>query len=263
MARSPEPGEDLGAEAMRAASVRKPLLRIGGRVVTQDGFFAKIVGISGQDPLLLDLEVVGIGLRAGVPVSQVTTSDRRSVPLSPRKRRSLSPAGVPRRAPATTGRRPGKGRAASSANDQLQVLDTSLEEEKKRFKKTSDVLESILSENTRLQSMLEKERELFGSPLKVSDSSPPAAPIALSFEATKKPVVPILKLPGVGVRKEAPSPISGSPRCLSPRVAIAMGEHRRHTFSKVLYMCLLSSTCNRALTFENMWQAPAGVCTQS
>ena len=239
---APEPGECLGAEVVRAASTRKPLLRIGGRVVTQDGFFAKIVGLSGQDPLLLDLEVVGIGLRAGVPVSQVTTSDRRSVPLSPRKRRSLSPAGVPRRTPATTGRRPGKSRAASSANDApLQDLDTSLEEEKERFKKTSDVLENILSENTRLQSMLEKERELFGSPLKGADSSPPArersmAPIALSFEPTKKPVVPILKLPGVAVWKEAPSPISEPPSsgCLIPRMAIAMGEHRRHTFSKVI-----------------------------
>ena len=119
LARSPEPGECLGAEVVRAASIRKPLLRIGGRVVTQDGFFAKIVGLSGQDPLLLDLEVVGIGLRAGVPVSQVTTSDRRSVPLSPRKRRSLSPAGVPRWTPATTGRRPGKSRAASAAAHRL------------------------------------------------------------------------------------------------------------------------------------------------
>ena len=109
MARSPEPGEDLGAEAMRAASVRKPLLRIGGRVVTQDGFFAKIVGVSCEGPLLLDLEVAGIGLRAGVPASQVTASGRRSSLLSAVRPPStgLAPVGPPR-----TGARLSAGAAA-------------------------------------------------------------------------------------------------------------------------------------------------------
>ena len=74
-------------------------LRVGGRVVTQDGFFAKIVRVSEDtaesELLRLALDVAGIGLREDVPSSQVTPSDRRSMPLSPsrqRTARSLSPA---------------------------------------------------------------------------------------------------------------------------------------------------------------------------
>jgi hypothetical protein len=55
-----------------------PPLRVGEQVVMQDGLFAKIVSmvlsdIDGQrnQPVLLDLDIAGIGLRAGVPVSQV------------------------------------------------------------------------------------------------------------------------------------------------------------------------------------------------
>ena len=167
-----------GTVEVRAGSVRKTAgFRVGGRVVTHDGFFAKIVGLGGggDDAQLLDLEIAGVGLRTGVKGSQVTTSDRRSVPLSPRRRRSLSPAGGARRPPATTARA-GNGRTASSASSALvadeapQDLDASLEEEKERFKQTSDALDSILSENTRLQSSLERERERFGSPLKDADS---------------------------------------------------------------------------------------------
>ena len=73
--------------------------RVGGRVVTQDGFFAKIVRVSEDtaesELLRLALDVAGIGLRENVPSSQVTPSDRRSMPLSPSRRRtarSLSPA---------------------------------------------------------------------------------------------------------------------------------------------------------------------------
>ena len=50
-------------------------LRQGGKVITEEGYFAKIVGLSGgagEDPPLLELEVTGIGLCAGVPASQVT-----------------------------------------------------------------------------------------------------------------------------------------------------------------------------------------------
>ncbi len=223
--------------AVRTASVRKPALRVGGRVVTRDGFFAKIVGLSGggdANTQLLDLEIAGIGLRTGVPASHVTTSDRRSVPLSPRRRRSLSPAVAPRQAPATTGRAC-HGRAASVAEEAPQDLDASLEEEKERFKRTSDALDSILSENMRLQSSLDEDRKIFGSPLKDAGSEPePArsvAPIALTFSSpTKTRVVPILKLPGAGARREEPSPIPESPSmgCLSPRVASTLGEQRRH-----------------------------------
>ena len=68
-----------------------PLCR-GGKVITEEGYLAKIVRLSGgagEDPLLLELEVTGIGLRKGVPASQVTalgtvlnrrTSERASGP---------------------------------------------------------------------------------------------------------------------------------------------------------------------------------------
>lgn len=59
-------------------SLSMPPLRVGEQVVTKDGFFAKIVSMVLSDldgqPLLLDLEIAGIGLRAGVPVSQVDGS---------------------------------------------------------------------------------------------------------------------------------------------------------------------------------------------
>jgi hypothetical protein len=50
-------------------------LRQGEKVITVEGYFVKILGLSGgagEDPLLLGLEVTGIGLRAGVPASHVT-----------------------------------------------------------------------------------------------------------------------------------------------------------------------------------------------
>ena len=73
------------------------MFRTGARVLTQDGFFAKIVGLNSSPDddgtLLLALDVAGIGLREDVPAKLVTPSDRRSVPLSPRPRsgRALSP----------------------------------------------------------------------------------------------------------------------------------------------------------------------------
>ena len=76
------PEARAGEETVRATRIRKLSHRVGERVVTQDGFFAKIVGVSCEDTLLLDLEVAGIGLRAGVPASQVTASGRRSSLLS-------------------------------------------------------------------------------------------------------------------------------------------------------------------------------------
>ena len=264
-ARSPEAGAQT--VALQAASVRKPALRVGGRVVTRDGFFAKIVGLSGddKDAQLLDLEIAGIGLRAGVPASQVTTSDRRSVPLSPRRRRSLSPAGALRQVPKTTARA-GHGRAASSAtvaglDEAPQDLDASLEEETERFKQTSDAFDSILAENMRLQSSLEEERKLFGSPLKDADSGPePAhsvAPIALSFSSpTKARVVPILKLPGAGARREEPSPVPESPSmgCLSPRVASTLGEQRRHLHESASKAESLSDTVGTISHGVSAWK---------
>jgi hypothetical protein len=92
------PEARAGEETVRAARIRKLSHRVGERVVTQDGFFAKIVGVSCEDTLLLDLEVAGIGLRAGVPASQVTTIDPRNSLLSAVRPPStgLAPVGPPR-----------------------------------------------------------------------------------------------------------------------------------------------------------------------
>ena len=78
----PSPKAGAGAEGVQGERECKHSLRRNERVVTEEGFFAKIKGLSGEDLLLLDLEVTGIGLRAGVPASQVTAlippSDRRA-----------------------------------------------------------------------------------------------------------------------------------------------------------------------------------------
>jgi hypothetical protein len=247
------------------ASVRKPAqtaFRIGGRVVTQDGFFAKVVGLSKGAPLVLALDVAGIGRREGVPAELVTPSDRRSMPLSPRPPRggrTLSPAP---RVPATVAqdrrRRAedmppsdagcARSRAACSEGlrgaDGAKSLDTSLEEETERFKQTSEALDSILSENSRLQCSLEAERNAaLGSPIKDSatvclDSQPAqaqTAAVALSFSPAKRPSVPALTLSGllrsdVADPSTAPNTMSDSASrgCLSPRLASTMGEHRLH-----------------------------------
>jgi len=63
-----------------AGGVRMPL-RKGEKVITEEGYFAKIVDLSGgagEDDLMLDLEVTGIGLRAGVPASQVRALETRN-----------------------------------------------------------------------------------------------------------------------------------------------------------------------------------------
>lgn len=96
------PEARAGDEAERDESICKTSYRVGERVVTQDGFFAKIVGVSCEEPLLLDLELAGIGLRAGIPAVQVTKTERRgknltaeSPPSAGRHATSLSPVGPP------------------------------------------------------------------------------------------------------------------------------------------------------------------------
>ena len=248
------------------ASVRRPphaVFRTGARVLTQDGFFAKIVGLNSSPhddgELLLALDVAGIGLRENVPAKLVTASDRRSVPLSPRPRsgRTLSPAPLSPRVPPNVGqerrgkarkeeRLPSAGDARSrcvvgfSAGDKAPSLDTSLEEETQRFKQTSEALDDILSENSRLQSSLEAERKALGSTLDACAQSSGLQPsegqgvgVAGDSSPPKRPSVPILKLPGMPLQDAhnpitqtaAPSPSMG---CLSPRLASTMGEHRLH-----------------------------------
>ena len=150
--KSPDAGPT--ERASRDGSVQKPqTFRIGGRVVTQDGFFAKIVGVTGgvQGPLLLDLDVAGIGLRQKTPASLVTPSDRRSMP---RASRSLSPApnsARSRRQNDVSGTsRPQTPRGALESRQAPEVtsgegrqkvadVDTSFEDEAERFKRTSAV----------------------------------------------------------------------------------------------------------------------------
>jgi hypothetical protein len=249
------------------ASVRRPLhamFRTGARVLTQDGFFAKIVGLNSSPDddgtLLLALDVAGIGLREDVPAKLVTPSDRRSVPLSPRPRsgRALSPTPLSPRVPPANVRRERRGKARqderlpsagdarspcvadSSGGDKAPSLDTSLEEETQRFKQTSEALDDILSENSRLQSSLEAERKALGSTLDtytqssgLQASEGQGVGVAGDSSPPKRPSVPILKLPGMPLQDAhnprtqtaAPSPSMG---CLSPRLASTMGEHRLH-----------------------------------
>ena len=100
-----------------------------------------------------------------------------------------------------------RSRAACSESRQRgdgakKSLDTSLEEETERFKQTSEALDSVLSENSRLQSSLEAERKVLGSPIKEAETpcldSQPAqvqtAAVALSFSPAKRPSVPVLTL---------------------------------------------------------------------
>ena len=127
---SPEPSATC-VSAGGEGSVRKPpaLFRVGGHVLTEDGFFAKIVSMSGgaadgEDPavLLLDLDVVGISLREGVPASMVAPSDRRSVPASVRRCRSW---------PATPPPNASKEQLPATSTDGAAGadLDVSIEEE--------------------------------------------------------------------------------------------------------------------------------------
>ena len=153
---------------------KRPLFRVGGRVVTKDGFFAKIMRISGPpDALVLVLDVAGVGLREGVIASQVTPSDRRSVPISPSARPSTSPLHRPLVSSAPTAA--GKSRSSSPPRCDAPLddfagigkqishaadLNASLDEERARFVKASEALDSILSENSRLHDSLEQERQL-------------------------------------------------------------------------------------------------------
>ena len=88
-------------ERPAAAEDQVGVFRVGGRVVTHDGFFAKIVGLAdggavscatrapgAPDSLLLALDVAGVGLREAVPASSVTPSSLRTVRASgsPHKR---------------------------------------------------------------------------------------------------------------------------------------------------------------------------------
>lgn len=63
--------------------------RIGGRVVTQDCYFARVEGIEmlSDGALLLTLNVAGIGLRENVAADMVRPSDCCTPIPAPRRRR--------------------------------------------------------------------------------------------------------------------------------------------------------------------------------
>ena len=209
-------------------SVQKPPLafRVGGRVVTDDGFFAKIVGMgygAKESEVLLELDVAGIGFREGVPASCVKPSDRRSRP--PARPRSLSRDRRQKETP------------------RKSTLDMDMETEAVRFQQTSELLDSVMKENNRLQISLNTDRQIIGSPLQdriVDDSREhEASPLPVARKAI---LVPILRMSGLSISKEADleSPSKGcmSPRtsikespskgCMSPRTTSVMEEHQRH-----------------------------------